>query len=156
MSTPSISLKQAGNIYFTLADQIARYYNSESSYPFYEVRVCDLLKSVSESLDGIGRLQRKPVLNKLHKIRISQLTQARDIVLPLGQNKVFEWTNKFQVGRIAKWSHTLYRAIQKKQPGILFRDVVFALVKEGGKRWLVLYFHDKIAVEANKLYYRVH
>ena len=156
LSTTSISLKQAGNIYFTLADQIARYYNSESSYPFYEVRVCDLLKSVSESLDGIGRLRRKPVLNKLLKIRISQLTQARDIVLPLGQNKVFEWTNKFQVGRIAKWSHTLYRAIQKKQPGILFRDVVFALVKEGGKRWLVLYFHDKIAVEANKLYYRVH
>ena len=82
------------------------------------------------------------------------MTKAIDITLPLGKNKVFEWTNKFQVGRIAKWSQTLYRTIQKKQPGILFRDVVFGLVKEGGKRWLVLYFHDKIAVEANKLYGR--
>ena len=143
-----------GQIYFGLADEIARYYNSESSYPFYEVRIFDLLKSVSESLDGIGRLRQKPVLNKLLKIQISQLTKARDITLPLGKNKVFEWTNKFQIGRIAKWSQTLYRTIQKKQPGILFRDVAFGLVKEGGKRWLVLYFHEKIAVEANKLYGR--
>lgn len=152
--TTVLSWKQVGQIYFGLADEIARYYNSESSYPFYEVRICDLLKSVSESLDGIGRLRQKPVLNKLLKIQISQLTKARDITLPLGKNKVFEWTNKFQVGRIAKWSQTLYRTIQKKQPGILFRDVAFGLVKEGGKRWLVLYFHEKIAVEANKLYGR--
>ena len=152
--TTVLSWKQVGQIYFGLADEIARYYNSESSYPFYEVRICDLLKSVSESLDGIGRLRQKPVLNKLLKIQISQLTKAIDITLPLGKNKVFEWTNKFQVGRIAKWSQTLYRTIQKKQPGILFRDVVFGLVKEGGKRWLVLYFHEKIAVEANKLYSR--
>ena len=152
--TTVLSWKQVGQIYFGLADEIARYYNSESSYPFYEVRICDLLKSVSESLDGIGRLRQKPVLNKLLKIQISQLTKARDITLPLEKNKVFEWTNKFQVGRIAKWSQTLYRTIQKKQPGILFRDVAFGLVKEGGKRWLVLYFHEKIAVEANKLYGR--
>jgi len=44
--------------------------------------------------------------------------------------------------------------LQKKQPGILLRDVVFGVVKEGGKRWLVLYLHGKIAVEANKLYSR--
>ena len=153
-STTVLSWKQAGQIYFGLANEIARYYNSESSYPFYEVRIYDLLKSVSESLDGIGRLRQKPVLNKLLKIRVCQLTKARDITLPMGKNKVFEWTNKFQVGRIAKWSRTLYRTIQKKQPGILFRDVAFGLIKEGGKRWLVLYFHDKIAIEANKLYGR--
>jgi len=151
-STTVLSWKQAGQIYFGLANEIARYYNSESSYPLYEVRIFDLLKSAAESLEGIGRLRQKPVLNKLLKIRISQLTKAREITVPLGKNKVFEWTNKFQVGRIAKWSQTLYRTIQKKQPGILFRDVAFGLITEGGKRWLVLYFHDKIAVEANKLY----
>ena len=153
--TTVLSWKQVGQIYFGLADEIARYYNSESSYPFYEVRICDLLKSVSESLDGIGRLRQKPVLNKLLKIQISQLTKARDLALPFGQNQIIEWANKFQVGSIAKWSNTLYRTIQKKQPGVLFRDVAFSLVKEGSKRWLVLYFHDKIAVEANKLYSRV-
>jgi len=34
------------------------------------------------------------------------------------------------------------------------RDVVFGVVKEGGKRWLVLHLHRKIAIEANKLYGR--
>jgi hypothetical protein len=102
----------------------------------------------------MSRLGQKPVLNKLKAIRISQLTQVKDLALPLGQNKIMEWVDKYQVGRIAKWSHTLYRTLQKKQPGILLRDVVFGVVKEGGKRWLVLYLHGKIAVEANKLYSR--
>jgi hypothetical protein len=48
----------------------------------------------------------------------------------------------------------LYRTLKKKQPGILFRDVVFGVVKEGGKRWFVLYLQGKIAAEANKLYSR--
>ena len=95
---------------------------------------------------------KKPVLNKILKIRVSKLTQAKDIALPLGQNKILEWVNNYQVGGIAKWSHTLYKTLQKKQPGILLRDVAFGVVKEGGKRWLVLYVHGKIAAEANKLY----
>ena len=80
------------------------------------------------------------------------MTQAKDIALPLGQNKILEWVNKYQVGGIAKWSHTLYKTLQKKQPEILLRDVAFGVVKEGGKRWLVLYLHGKVAAEANKLY----
>tara|TARA_Y100001960_G_scaffold91958_1_gene99085 strand:- start:942 stop:1190 length:249 start_codon:yes stop_codon:yes gene_type:complete len=82
------------------------------------------------------------------------LTQAKTIALPLGEHRIFDWMSRYQVGRIAKWSHTLYRTLQKKQPGILFRDVMFGIVKEGGKRWLVLYLHGKIATEANKLYSR--
>jgi hypothetical protein len=110
-----------------------------------------LLKSVADSLEGVARLGQKPVLNKILKIRVSKLTQAKYIALPLGQNKILEWVNKYQVGGIAKWSHTLYKTLQKK-PGILLRDVAFGVFKEGGKRWLVLYLHDKIAAEANKLY----
>ena len=76
----------------------------------------------------------------------------KDLALPLGQSKVMEWVNKYQVGGIAKWSHTLYKTLQKKQLGILLRGVAFEVVKEGGNRWLVLYLHSKIATEANKLY----
>ena len=76
----------------------------------------------------------------------------KDLALPLGQSKVMEWINKYQVGGIAKWSHTLYKTLQKNKPGILLRDVAFGVLKEGGKRWLVLYLHSKIATEANKLY----
>ena len=151
-SPTAIPWKKIGQIYFMLTEQIARYYHSDSTFPIYEARVCDLLKSVADSLEGVARLGQKPVLNKILKIRVSKLTQAKDIALPLGQNKILEWVNKYQVGGIAKWSHTLYKTLQKKQPGILLRDVAFGVVKEGGKRWLVLYLHGKIADEANKLY----
>ena len=147
-----IPCQKIGQIYFMLTEQIARYYHSDSAFPIYEARVCDLLKSVADSLEEVARLGQKPVLNKILKIRVSKLTQAKDIALPLGQNKILEWVNKYQVGGIAKWSHTLYKTLQKKQPGILLRDVAFGVVKEGGKRWLVLYLHGKIAAEANKLY----
>ena len=147
-----IPWQKIGQIYFMLTEQIARYYHSDSTFPIYEARVCDLLKSVADSLEGVARLGKKPVLNKILKIRVSKLTQAKDIALPLGQNKILEWVNKYQVGGIAKWSHTLYKTLQKKQPGILLRDVAFGVVKEGGKRWLVLYLHGKVAAEANKLY----
>ena len=43
-SVKSISWKKAGKIYLNLADQIARYYNPDSEFPIYEMRVCDLLK----------------------------------------------------------------------------------------------------------------
>ena len=147
-----IPWQKIGQIYFMLTEQIARYYHSDSTFPIYEARVCDLLKSVADSLDGVARLDQKPVLNKILKIRVSKLTQAKDIALPLGQNKILEWVNKYQVGGIAKWSHTLYKTLKKKQPEILLRDVAFGVVKEGGKRWLVLYLHGKVAAEANKLY----
>ena len=151
-SPTAIPWRKVGQIYFTLTDQIARHYHSDSAFPICEARICDLLRSVADSLEGISRLGQKPVLNKILKMRISRLTQAKDLALPLRQSKILEWVNKYQVGGFAKWSHTLYRTLQKKQPGILLRDVAFGVVKEGGKRWLVLCLHGKIAVEANKLY----
>ncbi|MGK0180024.1 MAG: hypothetical protein ACI8PD_001826, partial [Nitrospinales bacterium] len=87
-SPTAIPWSKVGQIYFTLTDQIARHYHSDSSFPIYEARVCDLLKSVADSLEGIARLGQKPVLNKILKIRISRLTQAKDIALPIGQNKI--------------------------------------------------------------------
>ena len=151
-SPTAIPWKKVGQIYFMLTEQIARYYYSDSAFPIYEARVCDLLKSVADSLEGVARLGQKPVLNKILKIRVSKLAQAKDIALPLGQNKILEWVNKYQVGGFANWSHTLYKTLQKKQSEILLRDVAFGVVKEGGKRWLVLYLHGKVAAEANKLY----
>ena len=39
-----------------------------------------------------------------------------------------------------------------KKPEILIRNIAFGIVKEGGKRWLVLYLDGKIVVEAIKHY----
>jgi hypothetical protein len=139
-------------LYISLAENIARFWHPRYSEPLYEVRVYDLLKSLSGYLEWTGQLSQKPVLNKMLGLRVSHLTGAREVALPFSDNKFFDWIQKYQVGRAAKWSKTIFKTLQKKQPAILFRDVAIGVVKEGGKRWLVLYVHDKIAAETNKLY----
>jgi hypothetical protein len=139
-------------LYISLAENIARFWHPHSSEPLYEVRVYDLLKSLSGYLEWTGQLSQKPVLNKMLGLRVSHLTGAREVALPFSDNKLFDWIKKYQVGRAVKWSKTIFKTLQKKQPAILFRDVAIGVVKEGGKRWLILYLHDKIAMETNKLY----
>jgi hypothetical protein len=148
-SLPWVKVKP---LYISLAENIARFWHPHSSEPLYEVRVYDLLKSLSGYLEWTGQLSQKPVLNKMLGLRVSHLTGAREVALPFSNNKLFGWIEKYQVGRAAKWSKTIFKTLQKKQPAILFRDVAIGVVKEGGKRWLILYLHDKIAVETNKLY----
>ena len=116
------------------------------------MRVCDLLKSVSSFLEELGKRAQSPVFKNILKIRIIQLTQAKEIALPLGKNNFLKWVNRNQLVEITKWSHTIFKVLQKKQPGILLRDVVFSVIKEGSRRWLVLYIHGKVAIESNKLY----
>ena len=137
-------------LYISLAENIARVWHPQSSAPLYEVRVYDLLKS--GYLEWVGNLSRKPVLNKMLGLRLSYLIKAREVAVPFAESKLFDWAKKYQVGRAAKWSKTIFKTLQKKQPAILFRDVAMGIVKEGGKRWLILYLHGKIANETNKLY----
>ena len=139
-------------LYISLAESIARFWHPRSSKPLHEVRVYDLMKSLSGYLEWTGQLSQKPVLNKMLGLRVSHLTGAREVALPFSDNKFFDWIQKYQVGRAAKWSKTIFKTLQKKQPAILFRDVAIGVVKEGGKRWLILYLHDKIADETNRLY----
>ena len=138
------------SLYISLAENIARVWHPQSSAPLYEVRVYDLLKS--GYLEWVGNLSRKPVLNKMLGLRLSYLIKAREVAVPFAESKLFDWAKKYQVGRAAKWSKTIFKTLQKKQPAILFRDVAMGIVKEGGKRWLILYLHGKIANETNKLY----
>ncbi len=137
-------------LYISLAENISRVWHPQSSAPLYEVRVYDLLKS--GYLEWVGNLSRKPVLNKMLGLRLSYLIKAREVAVPFAESKLFDWAKKYQVGRAAKWSKTIFKTLQKKQPAILFRDVAMGIVKEGGKRWLILYLHGKIANETNKLY----
>ncbi|MZH02411.1 MAG: hypothetical protein F3745_03150 [Nitrospinae bacterium] len=139
-------------IYASLVESIARFWHPNSSNPLYEVKIYNLLKSLSGYLEWAGKLGQKPVLNKMLGLRVSHLTGARELTIPFSDNKFFGWVQKYQVGQAAKWSRTIFKALQKKQPAILFRDVAIGVVKEGGKRWLILCLHDKIADETNKLY----
>jgi hypothetical protein len=140
------------SLYISLAENIARAWYPESAAPLYEVRVYDLLKS--GYLEWVGNLSQKPVLNKMLGLRLRHLTGAREVAIPLTESKLFDWAKKYQLGRAAKWSKTIFKTMQKKQPAILFRDVAIGVVKEGGKRWLILVLHGKIANETNRLYQR--
>ena len=140
------------SLYISLAENIARTWHPESAAPLYEVRVYDLLKS--GYLEWVGNLSQKPVLNKMLGLRLRHLTGAREVAIPLTESKLFDWAKKYQLGRAAKWSKTIFKTMQKKQPAILFRDVAIGVVKEGGKRWLILVLHGKIANETNRLYQR--
>lgn len=139
-------------IYISLAENIARFWHPRSSAPLYEVRIYDLLNGLADYLEWAGQLSKKPVLNKMLGLRISHLTGAREVAIPFAENKMFDWVKKYQVGRAAKWSRTIFKTLRKKQPAILFRDVVIGLVKEAGKRWLISSLHGKIANETNRLY----
>lgn len=150
LSVKPLTLLKVKPVYASLAENIARFWHPHSPEPLYEVRVYDLLKS--GYLEWAGQLGQKPVLNKLLGLRVSHLTGARELALPFSDNKFIDWVQKYQVGKAAKWSKTIFKTLQKKQPAILFRDVAIGIVKEGGKRWLILYLHDKIAGETNKLY----
>lgn len=139
-------------LYISLARNIAQAWHPESPAPLYEVRVYDLLNSLADYLEWFGNLSQKPVLNKMLGLKLSHITGAREVAIPFSDNKLFDWVKKYQVGRAAKWSGTIFKTLQKKQPAILFRDVAIGIVKEGGKRWLILILHDKIAEESNDLY----
>ncbi|MBT5869415.1 MAG: hypothetical protein HOH38_11305 [Nitrospinaceae bacterium] len=144
--------EQVKTLYTLLAKDIARVWHPQSSMPLSEVRVYDLLRSLAGYLEWAGNLNRKPVLNKMLGLRLSHVKGAKEGLNIMPDNKLFDWMQKYQVGRAAKWSRAIFKAVQKKQPAILFRDVVLGLAKEGGKRWLLLIMHDKIAEETNKLY----
>ena len=54
--------------------------------------------------------------------------------LPFSDNKLIDWIKKYQVGRAAKWSKTIFKTLQKKQMAFLFGDEAIGVVKEGCKR----------------------
>ncbi len=160
-----LPLAEVKAIYSSLIKNIARAWHPQSTAPLCEVRVYDLLTSLADYLEWAGSLSKKSVLNKMLGLRLSYLIGVKEVTIPLYpfgtqklglnsmlDNKLFDWVKKYQVGRAAKWSKTIFKTLQKKQPTILFRDVAIGLVKEGGKRWLILSLHDKIADETNKLY----
>ena len=121
-------------LYIYLLKKIARLWHPRSSEPLHEVKIYDLLKSLSNYLEWTGQLSQKPVLNKMLRFRVFHLTGAPEVELPFSDNKLFDWIKKYQVGRAAKWSKTIFKTLQKKQTTLLFRDVEIGVLKEGCKR----------------------
>ncbi|TDJ59745.1 MAG: hypothetical protein E2O42_06045 [Nitrospina sp.] len=148
----AMSWKEARQRYDRLVEDIARAHHPQSERPLYEARLYDLLIGFSRFAEQIVNLNTKPVVNKMLQLRLSHLLKVKSASDWALENQVADLVRKYKVGTAVKYSALVYKAFKKGHPGILFKDVALTLTREAGKRWLVIYLHDKIAVEAHWVY----
>lgn len=148
----SVNWDQVKEIYFHLVTDLASHYYPEAEEPLYEVRLYHLMMGVSRLSDQVASIRDQPVLNKLLNIRVSHIMLAKDAMDFLRESELGVWLKKYPVGRFVKISRLLYQTVRKKHPGVLFKDFALFVAKETVKRWLYIYLHDKIALEANHAY----
>ena len=148
----AMSWKEARQRYDRLVEDIARAHHPQAERPLYEARLYDLLIGFSRFAEQIVNLNTKPVVNKMLQLRLSHLLKVKSASDWALENQVADLVRKYKVGTAVKYSALVYKAFKKGHPGILFKDVALTLTREAGKRWLVIYLHDKIAVEAHWVY----
>ena len=69
-------------LYIYLAEKNFQLWQPRSSEPLHEVKIYDLLKSLSSYLEWTGQLSQKSALNKMLGFRVFDLTFAREVPLP--------------------------------------------------------------------------
>ncbi len=148
----SMSWLEARQRYDTLVKEIARIHQPQVERPLFEARLYDLLIGFSRFAEQIVNLKSKPVVNKMLRLRLSHLLKVKDATNWALENQLVDLARKYKVGTVVKYSALIYKAFKKGHPGILFKDVALTLTREAGKRWVLIYLHDKIAVEANWVY----
>ncbi|NIQ03949.1 MAG: hypothetical protein GWM98_15645 [Nitrospinaceae bacterium] len=148
----TVSWPDARKQYTQLVGEIARVHHPEADQPVYEVRLYDLLLGFSRFAEQVVNLNRKPVFNKILQLRLSHFLKIREATHWALENQIADLARKYKVGTAVKYSALFYKAFKKGNPGILFKDVALMLTREGVKRWLLVYLHDKIAVEADWVY----
>jgi hypothetical protein len=148
----AMSWQEARKRYDTLVKEIARVHHPQSERPQYEARLYDLLIGFSRFAEQIVNLNTKPVINKMLKVRLSHLLKVKDAANWALENQLVDLARKYKIGTAVKYSALIYKAFKKGHPGILFKDVALILTREAGKRWVLVYLHDKIAVEADWVY----
>lgn len=150
--TTTLEWAKVREIYIQLGQDIAGFHHPDSTQPLHEASLYNLMTGLERFSEKIAALQSYPVVNKLLGFRVSHVFLIQDTAKLVRDQKVLQWLQKYQVRYVLKFSHLLYKAIRNKHPGILFKDFAFFLVKEGGKRWVYFYLHDKIATEVNLIY----
>lgn len=138
--------------YDDLVKEIAWIHHPNAEQPLYEARLYDLLIGFSRFAEQIVNLNTKPVINKMLKLRLSHLLKMKDAANWALENQLVELARKYKVGTAVKYTALIYKAFKKSHPGILFKDAALVLAREAGKRWVLVYLHDKIAVEADWIY----
>ncbi len=136
------------------AERIARHYYPQVNHPLYEAKVFDLISGSARLAEEISEIRDKPLISKLLDLRVSHLLMMKDAADYLQDSEFLQWIKKYKLHQVLRFSNLLFQTIRKKHPGLLFKDFAFTLVKEGGKRWVYVYLHDRIAVEANHIFHQ--
>ena len=102
--------------------------------------------------ETLASLQAYPLLNKTMDLKVSHLLWFKDAADVFRDNQILDWLKKYQLHQVVKYSSLIFKAVQRKHPGLIFKDFAFSLAKEGGKRWVYLYCHEKIADVVNTAY----
>ena len=153
-STHAVEWEEAKTIYMTLIERIARYYYPQVNHPLYEAKVFDLISGTARLAEEISEIRDQALLSKLLDLRVSHLLMMKDAADYLQDSEFLQWIKKYKLHQVLRFSNLLFQTIRKKHPGLLFKDFAFTLVKEGGKRWVYVYLHDRIAVEANHIFHK--
>lgn len=148
----TMNWQEARQRYDDLVKEIARVHHPQAERPLYEARLYDLLIGFSRFAEQVVHLNTKPVINKMLKLRLSHLLKVKDATNWALENQLVDLTRKYKIGTAVKYSTLIYKAFKKGHPGILFKDAALVLAREAGKRWVLVYLHEKIAVEANWVY----
>lgn len=147
-----MSWQEARQRYDQLVRDIAQAHHPEVQRPLYEARMYDLLIGFSRFAEDIVKLNTKPVVKQMLRLRLSHLMKVKDAADWATANPWIEKARQYKVGTAVKYSALLYKVIKRGHPGLLLKDAALVLTQEAGKRWLWIYFHDKIAVEADWVY----
>jgi len=148
----AMSWQEARQRYDDLVKNIAHFHHPDAERPLYEARLYDLLIGFSRFAEQIVSLKAKPVINKMLRLRLSHLLKVKDATNWALETQLVDLARKYKVGTAVKYSTLIYKAFKKGHPGILLKDAALIITREAGKRWILVYLHDKIAVEANWVY----
>ncbi|MCA9484280.1 MAG: hypothetical protein KC553_11140 [Nitrospina sp.] len=147
-----LTWKEIRQIDRQLVEEIATVYHPQAEQPLMEATLFDCLSSLARLCDGISSLQKKPVVSKLLDLRVSHLLKAKETADKVLDSQWFDLLKKYRVGSAVKYSSLAYKAFRRGHPGVLFKDLAYTVLREGGKRWLALYLHGKVAREADRVY----
>jgi hypothetical protein len=148
----ALEQKEVTAIYMGLVRAIARHHHSESNAPLYEACLYDLMLGVVRLADWVGSIRSLPVFNKLLDLRVSHFLTVKNAAGYLKDSQVLDWFQKYKLGQVFRFSNLLHKVVLKRHPGVLLKDLTWTLAKEGGKRWVWIYLHDKIALETYLIY----
>ncbi|MFQ5673651.1 MAG: hypothetical protein ACE5G9_11190 [Nitrospinales bacterium] len=148
----ALEWQKTREIYRRMVEDIAHFHHPNADRPIYEAKLSSLMAASARFAGKVFSLQNLPLINKALDLKVSHILWVKDTADIFKDSQLAAWLKKYKLQQVIKYSSLIFKAVKKRHPGLIFKDFAFSLVKEGGKRWVYLYLHEKIAGEANATY----